>query len=223
MEASDIAALPFRLGAAVRHRRLFHPDGVLAEGILERVAPPGEGLPMDTCDVIGRVSKGIGLPGASPDIAGLAWRIPPTPDLRSCMPWDVLLASTLANSRIVLAPARSWSSATFSSVMPFRFHGGVWWVRARLVTKIDEPGLSLDPIANRIDSGAIDFDIEQAHGAGGFAPLARLTLRHLDPSNDDIPFDPVLHCDEEVRLVPGWLADFRRAAYRRSREGRNAE
>jgi len=26
-----------------------------------------------------------------------------------------------------------------------------------------------------------------------------------------------------VRLVPGWLADFRRAAYRRSREGRNAE
>jgi hypothetical protein len=223
VETSDIAALPFRLGAAVRHRRLFHPDGVLAEGILERVAPPGEGLPMDTCDVIGRVSKGIGFSGASPDIAGLAWRIPPTRDLRSCTPWDVLLASTLANSRIVLAPARSWSSTTFSSLMPFRFHGGVWWIRARLATKIDEPGLSLDTIGNRIDSGAIDFDIEQAHGAGAFAPLARLTLRHLDPSNDDIPFDPVLHSDEEVRLVPGWLADFRRAAYRRSREGRNAE
>jgi hypothetical protein len=49
-----------------------------------------------------------------------------------------------------------------------------------------------------------------------------LTLRHLDPSNDDIAFDPVLHTDDDVQLVPGWLADFRRAAYRRSREGREA-
>jgi len=43
---SDVAALPIRLGAAMRHRRLFHPEGVLAEGTLERVAAPGEGLPI---------------------------------------------------------------------------------------------------------------------------------------------------------------------------------
>jgi hypothetical protein len=223
VQASDVVALPVRLGAAIRNSRLFHPSGVLAEGLLQRVAPPDEGLPMQSCDVIGRVSKGIGLPGALPDIAGLAWRIPPPQDLRSCVPWDVLLASTVANSRIILAPARSWSSTTFSSVMPLRFGGGVWWVRARLVTKIDEPGLSLDTIRNQIDSGEIDFDIEQAHGSRGFQPLARLTLRHLDPTNDDIGFDPVLHSDEDVRLAPSWLADLRRAAYRRSREGRDAD
>ena len=177
---------------------------------------------MQSCDVIGRVSKGLGSPGSLPDIAGLAWRIPPPPDLRSCVPWDVLLASTVAGSRFIPAPARSWSSTTFSSVMPLRFEGGVWWVRARLATKIDEPGLSLDTIRNQIDSGEIDFDVEQAHGRRGFRPLARLTLRHLDPTNDDIGFDPVLHSDEDVRLVPGWLANFRRAAYRRSREGRDA-
>jgi hypothetical protein len=220
VQASDIVALPIRLGAAVRRNRLFHPDGVLAEGILERVAPPDEGLPMQSCDVVGRISKGIGMPGTLPDVAGLAWRIPPPQDLRSCVPWDVLLASTVANSRIVLAPTRSWSKTTFSSIMPLRFRADAWWVRARLVTKIDEPGLSLDTIRNQIDSGAIDFDIEQAEGTGGFSPLARLSLRHLDPSTDDIAFDPVLHSDEDVRLVPGWLADFRRAAYRRSREGR---
>jgi hypothetical protein len=220
VQASDIVALPIRLGAAVRRNRLFHPDGVLAEGILERVAPPDEGLPMQSCDVVGRISKGIGMPGTLPDVAGLAWRIPPPQDLRSCLPWDVLLASTVANSRIVLTPTRSWSKTTFSSIMPLRFRADAWWVRARLVTKIDEPGLSLDTIRNQIDSGAIDFDIEQAQGTGGFSPLARLSLRHLDPSNDDIAFDPVLHSDEDVRLVPGWLADFRRAAYRRSREGR---
>jgi hypothetical protein len=228
VQASDVAALPVRVGAAIRHRRLFHPNGVLAEGILERVAPPGEGLPMQSCDVIARVSKGIGLPGTLPDIAGLAWRSPPPQDLRSCMPWDVLLASTVAGSRIILAPTRSWSNSTFSSLMPLRFQGDLfqgdlWWVRARLVTKIEEPGLSLESIRTQIDSGQIDFDIEQANGTGGFWPLARLTLRHVDPSNDDIAFDPVLHSDEDVRLVPGWLADFRRAAYRRSREGRDAD
>ena len=87
VQASDVAALPVRLGAAIMARRLFHPNGVLAEGLLERIAPPDEGLPMHSCDVIGRVSKGIGLPGAAPDIAGLAFRIPPPRDLRSCMPW----------------------------------------------------------------------------------------------------------------------------------------
>jgi hypothetical protein len=220
VRASDVAALPVRLGAAIRNSRLFHPDGVLAEGLLERVAPPDEGLPMQSCDVIARVSKGIGLPGAMADVAGLAWRIPPPQDLRSCLPWDVLLASTIGKSRFVLAPARSWWSTTFSSVMPLGFRGGNWWIRARLATKIDEPGLSLDTIRNQIDSGGIDFDVEQARGTGSFAPLARLTLRNLDPSNDDIAFDPVLHSDEDVHLVPGWLADFRRAAYRRSREGR---
>lgn len=223
VHASDIAALPIRVGVAARRRRLFHPNGVLAEGILERIAPPDEGLPMNSCDVISRVSKGIGLPGALPDIASLAWRIPPTPDLRSCTPWDVLLASTVANSRVVLAPMRSWSSSNFSSLTPFRFRGGVWWVRARLITKIDEPGLSLDPIRNQIDSGELDFDIEQALGTGRFEPLARLTLRHLDPSRDDIAFDPALHCDEDVELVPGWLRGFRRAAYRHSRDGRDGE
>lgn len=223
MQASDVAALPVRLGAALRRRRLFHPYGVMAEGILERIAPPDEGLPMQSCDVIGRVSKGVGLRGGLPDIAGLAWRIPPPQDLRSCGPWDVLLASTVTHSRYILAPVRSWSGATFSSLMPLRFSGGIWWVRARLVTKIDEPGLSLDTIRNQIDSGEIAFDIEQAAGTGSFSPLARLTLRHVDPSRDDVAFDPILHSDEDVRLVPGWLADLRRAAYRRSREGRETD
>jgi hypothetical protein len=191
VQASDIAALPIRLGAAARGRRLFYPDGVLADGILERIAPPNEGLPMNSCDVIGRVSKGVGLRGALPDIAGLAWRIPPPPDLRSCTPWDVLLASAVPGKigRVLLAPVTSWSGATFSGLMPLRFKGGVWWLRSRLVSNIDAPGLSLDTIRDQIDSAGAEFDIEQAAGSGGCLPLARLTLRHLDPSIDDIAFD----------------------------------
>jgi hypothetical protein len=222
VRASDIVTAPVRLGAAIRNRRLFHPVGVVADGILERVAPSNEGLPMASCDVIGRVSKGIGLRGALPDVAGLAWRMP---NLRSCTPWDVLLASTVGSSvgRLILRPAFSWSGTTFSSLMPLRYQGGVWWVRARLSTVIDTPGLSLATVADQIASGGIDFDIEQAAGTGDFLPLARLTLRHVDPTCDDIAFDPTLHSDPEVELAPGWLGDVRRAAYRHSRQGRDAQ
>jgi hypothetical protein len=225
VRASDIATAPVRLGAALRNRRLFHPVGVVAEGIFERVAAPDEGLPMASCDVIGRVSKGIGLRGALPDIAGLAWRMPPQQDLRSCTPWDVLLASTVNSSagRLILRPAFSWSGTTFSSLMPLRYRGGLWWVRARLATAFDIPGLSLASVADQISSGGIVFDIEQAAGAGKFLPLARLMLRRVDPTCDDIAFDPTLHSDPQVKLAPGWLGDLRRAAYRGSREGRDGQ
>ncbi len=223
MQVSDVTALPIKVGAALRGRRLFHPVGVLAEGVLERTALDSDGLPMRSCDVIARVSKGVGTPGARPDIAGLAIRIPPPQDLRSCGPWDVLLASTVARSRVILAPVTSWSGATFSSLMPLRYHGRVWWLRARLATQLSTGGLALGTIESEITSGEVQFDIEQAAGRGEFKALARLTLRHVDPSQDDIAFDPTLHRDCDVQPLPRWLADFRRAAYRRGREGRGAQ
>ena len=110
----------------------------------------------------------------------------------------------------------------FTGIMPLRFKGGMWWVRARLVSDIGTPGLSVDTMRDQIDSGEVEFDIEQAAGAGRFVPLARLTLPHVDPSNDDIAFDPTVHSHPEVELVPHWLNDLRRAAYRLSRAGRGA-
>ena len=88
---------------------------------------------------------------------------------------------------------------------------------------IEAPGLSLDTIADQIRCGGIDFGIEQAAGTGDFRPLARLSLIEILPPGRDMAFDPVLHTAPGVKLLPGWLADFRRAAYRRSRRGRDAE
>ena len=79
MKPSDLAGLPIAAGAALRHRRFFHPAGVLANGYIERLAPPGEGLPVESGAVVGRVSKAVGTPGTMPDAAGLAWRMPPAP------------------------------------------------------------------------------------------------------------------------------------------------
>lgn len=216
VQISDIAALPVRLGAAARNRRLFHPDGVLAEGTIERIAPPREGLPMESGDVIGRVSKAIGLPGAIPDVAGLAWRM----QIDGPNPWDVLLASTV-RARLLLAPTATWTDTVFSSLMPFRHDDGVWWIRARLTTDIEVTGLPLDAIRSHLRSTGVEFLVEQAAGTGDFLPLARLALRR--PHTEDIAFDPIIHTDPSVRPLPAWLADFRRAAYRRSREGRDAE
>lgn len=101
MRVYDIAGLPIEMGAAVRRRRLFHPFGVLAHGAVERVAPPGEGLPMTSTEVVGRVSKGA---AGLPDIVGLAWRMPPAPFAPNL--WDVLPASAGAGplSRFLLHP-----------------------------------------------------------------------------------------------------------------------
>ena len=84
------------------------------------------------------------------------------------------------------------------------------WPRSRAASfaEIATPGLSLDTIRDQIASGGAGFNIEQAAGTGGFLPLARLTLRHLDPSSDDVAFDPTLHSDPEVQLTPRCSALF---------------
>jgi hypothetical protein len=222
MKTSDVAALPFEWGAALRRRKLFHPNGILAEGRLERLAAPGVGLPVVTGDVVARVSKGVGLPGSLPDIGGLAWRM--TTGAGDAFSWDLLLASTARGplGRVLLRPITSWSNAVFSTVMPLSYENQAWWLRARIVTPIDEGGLALDVIARHIGEGGLELEVEQAAGTGEFQPLARLRLRQV-AAPGDLSFDPVLHEAPGVRLMPGWLTSFRRAAYRRSRQGRHDE
>lgn len=130
MHASDLLTRPIRAGAALRHRRLFHPCGVLARGTLERLAPPGDGLPVESGTVVARVSKGVGTPGALPDFAGFAWRMSPGPFVAT--PWDVLLVSAGLGAgntvnRLLLRPVVSWSEAMYSSLMPLQHAGRLWW------------------------------------------------------------------------------------------------
>lgn len=230
MKVSDLAAIPIAAGAALRHRRLFHPIGIAARGAIERLAPPRHGLPVSGAQIVARVSKAIGAPGALPDAAGLAWRTPPAAFTPT--PWDVLLVTaglgdgSLTADRMLLRPVLSWSSAVFSSLLPLEYddgdHRSLWWVRARLITGIDGPGLSLNAIADHIRSEGVSFEVEQACGTGEFEPLARITLDELMPDGEDVSFDPVAHTLPGVRVWPGWLRDLRALAYRSSRVGRHA-
>lgn len=231
MRVSDIATVPIAAGAALRHRRLFHPDGVSAKGSIERLAPPGIGLPVEGAHVRARVSKALGTPGAMPDAAGLAWRMPPA--AFRPIPWDVLLVTaglgdgSVMADRLLLRPVLSWSSAVFSSLLPLEYDDGearsLWWVRARLTTSFEKHGLALRTVADKIRAVGVSFEVEQACGTGPFIPMARLTLTEVSPPEADVAFDPVWHSGSGVRVWPGWLRDVRRLAYRGSREGRDAE
>lgn len=224
--ASSAVGGPFQWVAALRNGRVFHPDGVLTTGSVERTAPPGDGLPVETThDVVARLSKGLGLPGAVPDIIGLAVRLPPQPS--AATPWDILLASagTGPAGRVVgVRPALRWSGQPLSSVMPVRYHNRNWWISARMVDDINGFGVPLADVRDRLRDSGVRFDIDQACGAQPFRPLARLTLRGVVPSDaaHDVAFDPVLHVAPGVRPAPQWLASLRAHAYDRSRRGRHA-
>ena len=90
-----------------------------------------------------------------------------------------------------------------------RFRGGMWWVRARLVSEIDEPGLSLDTIHDQIDSAEVEFDIEQAAGnrrlpaagAPDASPRRSQQRRHRVRSH-------FAQRPGRCRLVPRWLSRF---------------
>lgn len=222
MTISDLTTLPLRAGAALRDKRFFHPTGVLCGGTLTRTAPAGEGLPMVSGDVVGRISKGAGTPGSLPDFAGLAWRLPRDAD--GSNPWDVLTVSSSA--RVALRPVATWNAAQYSTLMPLGYPSGIFWLRATMTTPLDGDGLSLDAVRERLNSGGIEFAVEQAFGIGPFFPLATLTFdRELcaDDEDCDQAFDPTVRSGTNVTLLPGWLTSLRRSAYRNSREGRDAQ
>ncbi|MGV0749958.1 phosphodiesterase [Mycolicibacter minnesotensis] len=222
----DPARWVFRWGAALRHRRFFHPDGVLTTGFLERDAPADEGLPVPSATVVARISKATGTPGRLPDAVGLALQIPTPQGNHSC--WDILLVS--AGSGVIgralgVRPVVSWSGLQMTTLMPLHYREQLWWLRARLTTRIGDYGLALNSIRKQLHGGQIRFDLDQASGAGEFRPLAHLVLHDheaTDRAGHDVSFDPIVHTAAGVQLRPGWLAELRARAYRGSREGRAA-
>ncbi|MHA7275751.1 hypothetical protein [Arthrobacter sp. HLT1-21] len=106
----------------VRPRRPIHPDGIWLTGTLTRTGPPvPSGISwIDGTGQVGvraRLSRSVGLPRWSPDILGLAVRVPDGADH-----FDVLLASTGTSvpGRFVLLPQRNVMAAKFTSMMPYK-------------------------------------------------------------------------------------------------------
>jgi hypothetical protein len=218
--AGQAVAVPLAALARRRSDKPMHPDGAVLDGVLERTgARPPIGVPWldepGRDDVVVRLSRGVGLPSALPDLLGLAVRIP-----GDGRPVDVLLSTTGVGKvgRWVPVPRRD-AAVPYTSIMGYRSDAGT----VRLAALPAPRRLSADPErqAAEVTRRPVAFRMAAAVGGGGWQAFARLELtepvRPLDP---DIRFDAVLHPPPGL-VADGPLARFRRPAYASARAARS--
>lgn len=148
-------------------------SGVLAIGTVER--SDDYGLPVRSGPVVARISKALGLPGGTRDVAGLALRLPTD----TGEPWDLLMTTAGGPGtwqRRMPRTTGDWLLADFSSLTPFEHERRRWWVRARCATSLPAQGLSLDTIVEALHGGGVEFSLTQAASGRPFHSLGWLTL-----------------------------------------------
>ncbi|WP_257890358.1 hypothetical protein [Rhodococcus sp. USK10] len=213
---------PFQAAAVLRGgARVFHPRGLVATGHIELISSWWTLRTGARIDVVARLSKGVGTPSATPDVLGLALKIPlDSPDTE----WDLLLASsgTSAVTRTLPLPASGWRKARYSSLMPYSSNGtDTRWVQAAPVGP-QPASTSLDALRQSLTDAPLRFRVDLVSATGSPVPAAHVELSQVreDQDDDQPTFDPVLHCPPALALRPAWLAGVRIGAYRGSRRGR---
>ncbi|MBP2216818.1 hypothetical protein [Arthrobacter sp. CAN_C5] len=178
----------------VRPHRPIHPDGVMLHGTLTRTGPvipsgiswidaPGEDK------VRARLSRSVGLPRWSPDILGLAVRVP-----SGANHFDVLLASTGVSfpGRFVLVPQQNIMAATFTSLMPYKGDKSAVLLGAFPL----DPGGNLPATPVGLRTGLAKRPLELAlcfsRPLGSWIRFGTLRLLH-DPEQSSLRFDPIRH------------------------------
>ncbi|NOJ59493.1 hypothetical protein [Arthrobacter sp. 260] len=207
----------------VRPRRPIHPDGVMLSGTLTRTGPAmPSGISwidgLGEVEVIARLSRSVGLPRWSPDILGLALRVP-----HSSGHFDVLLASTGASvpGRFALLPQRNVMAAKFTSLLPYRGPKSAVLLGAFPL----DPSGNLAATPEGLSAGLAKRPLELAlcfsQPMGSWIRFGTVRLRH-DPEQASTRFDPVQH------PLPGsetyaWTRALREPSYTKAREVRATE
>jgi hypothetical protein len=218
--AGRLAAVP--LGALARWRsgRPMHPAGTVCRAVLDRHGGDRPwGVPfLDATgreDVVVRLSRGAGLPGAVPDLLGLAVRL----DGGAGDPVDLLL-STTGRGRVtrVVPVLRRDTAAVHSSIMAYRSDAG--WIRIGALPTAS--GVPSDPARQRAElrRRPLPFVLAAARGSGPWEPFGRLTVGAPVPSPPpDLRFDAVRHPPPGL-VADGPVARFRAPAYAAAQEAR---
>lgn len=211
----------FDVAARVRRGRVFHPVGMPLTGALHAVdADYGRLLGAAHRPVLARLSKGVGLPGALPDVLGLALRVL---DHRE-RPWDLALATTGGGplGRLLVVPARGWAHACYGSLMPYRFpgHEAEWILAQPLPTQPDTA--SVADLNTHLEHHRLDFVLRAVPWQGPARTLAEITLSKCEIGEHAGPgfYDPVTNRPAGVELLPRQVAEIRERAYAGSRHGR---
>lgn len=223
-------AAVFRLLKLVRPDRPIHPQGIGLAGELTRSGTSGEASGVDWLDVPGidpvvaRFSRSVGLPERLPDILGLALRVTPsrssasgiTPDAgpdggaASGGTGDVLFASTgwQVPGRFLLQPRLDVSSATFTTLMPYRGRKGPVVLGLRTI--------SLP--AGSVTGGEWVLGLYWATPAGPWKHCGELRLRATTtPADTPLRFNPLENLPPGAQTY-GWARRLRERSYRTAQQ-----
>ncbi|MEV0033995.1 phosphodiesterase [Nocardia sp. NPDC050793] len=208
--------------ARLRHARVFHPNGLRLSGRLH-AEPEYEWLfGAGERAALARLSKGIGTPAGLPDVLGLALRVLD----RDEHPWDFALATTGRGSlgRFVFTPARSWRTARYGCLMPYRLGDSApTWIFAEPDDR--QPGTpSLDAMADHLRDEPATFVLWASAIGAPERKLAEVVLHPADPGDYRTDFfDPMTDHPDEVRILPEVIGRVRELAYVGSRSGRGEQ
>lgn len=209
----------FRTLARARRARAFHPRGVVLEAVWRPAGQAAEVFgpaPLSAGEhrAVVRVSHGIGLPPAAPDLVGVAVKVLDAHG--SGRDQDLLFTSSGSGyvGRHLLRPTRR-VDGTFSTLLPYATPGGG---RHALVAVAAGAGAAESYL--EVVEGVVPptFDIRIAHPRGRL--LGTVHPDAAPPRSDDqrLAFDP-WHTGPALRPT-GWINRLRRPTYGASRAGR---
>ncbi|WP_309104218.1 hypothetical protein [Microbacterium sp.] len=203
--------------AVVRRPRPIHPRGILLEGSLEWTGSDAasgirwiDEVPEAPVPVTARVSRSVGLPGWSPDVIGLAIRVP------TAEGWaDVEFASTGSGvpGRFILMPRVAATRGFFGTLLPYRSSRGPVLLGARGERGARRPA-DLPGLARSLRTTPWRVQFVFAGPTGTWHPFAEASLRTAAEQDDaHLRFDAVR------RLLPGagtyrWVRLARQPSYR---------
>ncbi|HET7278092.1 MAG TPA: hypothetical protein VFJ22_08435 [Dermatophilaceae bacterium] len=216
----------FRILAAGRRAKAFHPVGVTVEGTAwplhnEVLTLLGEPVP-----VTGRFSKGVGLPGDLPDVLGIALRFGAGEAAAvafgageaAAVAFDTLLSSAGEGrfTRCLPLASGSWSDAWLTTIQPYGEGRRRIWLAAQVTPgAVPLRSNSLQQLRTRLAAASLTVLLSASDG-GPWTPVAHLELRL---GGSPTRFDPILNPPPGLSLQPDWLTSVREAAYLGSRRG----
>jgi hypothetical protein len=224
-----------RVGAGLRHARLFHADGVILRGRVDGLPGPADlaalGARLEGHALVRLSAAFFRGHGAHPDVLGAAVRFTHAPDAGpapGAHDQDLLLATvkhpwTLLPA-LLTTDTRDWLRNTYFGVLPYAADR-VGRVRLRLVPAQPAPegvgGDRVRRLLGALDAGPVPLTLEALPEDArrlGWVPVARLHLTaraHLPPGT--LRFSP-FRDGRGVRPV-GLLHGLRLGPYRESQKG----
>lgn len=233
--AVDLAAAPtvgLALGAAsfARRARIFHPDGAAFQATFEvKAGAPAAGAsalagPGRHKAVI-RVSRGVGLPSAVPDVLGLALRILDAHGAGRHQ--DLLLVTSAAPAvgRHSILASRQFASGFYSSVLPYR-HGDelvLFGARALWSDGVDLDSVAtvtFDEVEAELVAGRLRFEVLAAGITSPWVPVGVIEggRRLSAPEQESLRFN--VYNTGEALQPAGLLNAMRRSVYKASQTAR---